>query len=336
MTDKNDSAHEDRNLLSRYLLGRLSDDDRDRLEHRLLADAALSDEAAVVEDELLDAYATGELPHGQRRDLETRLAASPRLRWRLAFARTLGRAAAASQASGAAGEAGRPGRLRRGLRWPAWLQLQPTLGLAAAAASLVLAVLCGTLLWQSNELRRQVAGLELERGRLAAEQRRLSAESAGLDRRLASERSQAESLETELTAARQRTSELEQELERRRPRPERSALTASFVLSAALRSDLGLRTVELPETAERVRLRLDLGVEEQFPSFLAVVQGPTGSEVWSEAGLAAAIRQPATAVDLVLPAAALRAGRHEVLLYGEAAGGEPELVGAFALDVAGR
>jgi hypothetical protein len=326
------SSEIDQKTATRFLLGELAEDERERLERRLLEDGPAGDAVAAAEDDLLDAWAAGELPRGQRLAFERRLRGSASLRRRAAFARALARAVRGDARAAVAADdppAGvvvpGPG-LRRAVA-------APLAGLAAAA-SLILALACGWLLWRGQALSERVADLQREAQELAAERDALATASGELDRRLASERAAAAEIEAALAQKERRLAELESELARRRAAPPRAPLTASFVLSAALRSEIGSRRLELPPGVERVRLTLDLGAEEDFASYLAVVTGPAGAEVWSQRGLPPAAGAAGTAVELDLPAAVLADGRHEALLYGEpeTAGGAHELVGAFEFE----
>lgn len=330
----------DAETAARYLLGELPEAERDRLELRLIEDGAASDLVAAAEDDLLDAWAAGELPRKRRLAFERRLRGSADLRQRAAFARSLARAAGAGAAAGGGAadtDADTPGEV---VAWPGRRRgVAAPVATFAAAAAVLLAVACGWLLWRSVRLSDQVAGLERETAAIAAERDALVERTRGFDRRIESERAAAAELETRLEDQREQLAELERLAGERaaRPEPPRAPVIASFVLSAALRSEVGSRRLELPAEAERVRLTLDLGAEEDFASYLAVIQGPSGREVWSERGLPPSAGGAGTAVEIELPAAVLADGRHEALVYGESeSGGEPELVGAFELETARR
>ena len=316
---------------TRFLLGELAEDERERLERRLLEDGAAGDAVVAAEDDLLDAYAAGELPRRQRLAFERRLRCSAALRRRAAFARALARAVGGG-ARAAGDDPGRPAAVvvpGPGLRRAA----APFAGLAAAA-SLILALACGWLVWRGQALSGRVADLERAAQELTAERDALATEGGELDRRLALERTAAADLEGSLAHERERLAGLEAELERRRAAPRPAPVTASFVLSAALRSELGPRRLDL-SGVEQVRLTLDIGTPEDYASYLAVIAGPRGGEVWSQRGLPPAAGAAGTAVELTLPTAVFADGRHEALLYGEpgSAGAEPELLGAFEFEV---
>lgn len=83
------SENQDDELLRSYLLGKLPDEDADRLERRLLADDELFDLAEAMELDLLAAVDRGTLTPEEREEALRKLAASPRGRQRLALARSL-------------------------------------------------------------------------------------------------------------------------------------------------------------------------------------------------------------------------------------------------------
>jgi hypothetical protein len=104
----------------RYLLGRLSEDEAERLERAYFGDESRADAIAAAESDLVDAYVAGTLPPPDREAFEAYYLSSPVHRDRVETARLL----AAAAAGAAAG--------RRPIA--AWL------GLAAAAAALAVFV----------------------------------------------------------------------------------------------------------------------------------------------------------------------------------------------------
>ncbi len=73
----------------RYLLGDLSDEERDRMEMDYFQDDALHEELLAVEEELIGSYVRGELTPEQRVRFEKRYLAAAEGRERVEFARTL-------------------------------------------------------------------------------------------------------------------------------------------------------------------------------------------------------------------------------------------------------
>jgi hypothetical protein len=315
-------------IATRFLLGGLTEAERERVEEELLGDAEACEEVAAREDELIDAYLGGELGRRDRRAFEAALAASPRLEERVGFARAL--AAVVGEEAAADGAAGAPPeRTRR-------QGTAPALRLAAVAAAVAVAVGAAWLADRSRDLRGRLDRAEAQRRELAAERDALVRRAADLEAAAGRERAAAAGLARDLAGERRRLAALEAELARRPARPAAPApLTVSFVLSAALRSPAGVPALAVPAAAEGVRLDLDLGGEEPFASFLASLAGPGGAVVWSAAGLlpAPAPAGGPTRVALALPAALLSPGRYELRLSGVLPGAPPELVGAYEFRV---
>jgi len=84
-----DNAMKDDEILRRYLLGGLDEEQADDLERRLLEDGELFELAEAVEGDLLAAAVHEGLPSAERGRVLRRLAASPEGRARLALARGL-------------------------------------------------------------------------------------------------------------------------------------------------------------------------------------------------------------------------------------------------------
>lgn len=106
--------------IDRYLLGRLADPDRERLEARMFEDRAVWTAIRDAEDDLIERYVAGELSAADRADFEGHFAVSASRRERIEFARGLPRALASV-----------PGMARAAKPAPPWT-MRPWLGVAAA------------------------------------------------------------------------------------------------------------------------------------------------------------------------------------------------------------
>jgi hypothetical protein len=81
---------EGREWMVRYLLGELQDEEeKARFEQRLLADEKLYEELLIAEDELMEAYLSGELSAGDKARFEEHFLGSPRCRERVENLRAL-------------------------------------------------------------------------------------------------------------------------------------------------------------------------------------------------------------------------------------------------------
>lgn len=82
-------GNDNRKLLLQYLLGELKPEDAAKLDERLLADASLLDSMEDAQNDLLDAYAAGDLDAEQCKRVERALLRSSRQWERLRLARSL-------------------------------------------------------------------------------------------------------------------------------------------------------------------------------------------------------------------------------------------------------
>src|SRR5215471_15320916 len=74
-------------LLRKYLLGELPEEEQIRIEERLLLDSDYVELLQIVEEELIDGYARGSLSGREREQLEERIAGSPLMQRKLRVAR---------------------------------------------------------------------------------------------------------------------------------------------------------------------------------------------------------------------------------------------------------
>ena len=81
--------HTEKTELKDYLLGRLREEDEERVEIRLLSDPVYTEEFDFVENELTDQYVAGELQGAEREQMERHFFASPTRREKLRIAAAL-------------------------------------------------------------------------------------------------------------------------------------------------------------------------------------------------------------------------------------------------------
>jgi hypothetical protein len=129
---------QDDELLRSYLLGKLPEEDANRLERRLLAEDDLFELADAVELDLLAAIDGGAFTPADREQILRKLAASPGGRERLAFARSLNAVAL---------ENARNSNVKRFSSW-ARVFPPPAIRWIALAASLVMVAILCQLAWQ--------------------------------------------------------------------------------------------------------------------------------------------------------------------------------------------
>ncbi|HEV3038765.1 MAG TPA: hypothetical protein VHA33_13395 [Candidatus Angelobacter sp.] len=131
--------------MNRYLLGQVSQEERDGFEDQYLADDDLYEELVAAENDLIDAYIKGKLSKIEQKQFETHFLNSPERHERVDFAKSLASYGAARQGTG----------LER--NWSSFFKAQPAAVRFAAAAMFL--VIAGGLLWMmvdNSLLRREV------------------------------------------------------------------------------------------------------------------------------------------------------------------------------------
>jgi hypothetical protein len=332
------TASTDDRKLSRYLLGRLAEAQRDELEVRLLADDETYAAMLAVEDDLIDAYARGELSDGDRSAFESHFLPRSGVAERIAFARNLHTVTTRSESRDAEDESRSE---RRASGWldslATWLDdllaPVPSLRLVPIAAALLLALATGWLAWQNASLSGNVERLQAAVHETRDAQSRLDQRRADLEAELAAVRAAAADTvdAEELARAEQRIGELEGEVESLRRVPDRKRrVAASFLLTLATRS-AGVPELVVPDAADVVKLQLDTAGDDQYyDAFRVRVLAPGGAEAWSRTGLAAS--DATGTVDVEVSAEVFTPGHYEVLLDGLGDDGA-ELVGAYEFQV---
>jgi hypothetical protein len=126
--------HDDQSRIREYLLGRLSDEEQEKIEERLIVDDQLFEELETSKDGLIEEYSAGELSQSDRESLENHYLASPEGRQRYTLSRALDRLAERKQRKQAPATHDRVSLLAKILGFFSWQRL----AFAAGTAALVL------------------------------------------------------------------------------------------------------------------------------------------------------------------------------------------------------
>lgn len=340
----------DERLVRRYLLGELAEEEREGLEQRLLTDDGFYETFAaleeVVEDELIDQYADGELTDAEHESFTRLLESNLERAEKLRLVRDLREHVVPVAVSEDSARAGRDMRHRTGRpRLFAFNVFQnPLVGLSCAAA-LLLAVLCGVwLLIKSNRL-------ETELRQLRAREQYTPNRDPGLQRELGALRARNEELTNSLRRSEEQRAGLEQQVASLKtsprqppvppgganPREPRAAIF-SLILSPTRRGAAageGVKVLTLPPGAARARLVLGVeGIDpKDFQSYEAVVESRAGATVWRASKLSVRVRRGRGQVVLLLPAELLPEGQYLVELNGVSSDGTVEPVGSYSFQV---
>jgi len=302
--------------LTRYLLGQSSERELERTEEAYFTDDEAFEQLLMAEEELIDAYASGEMPREERERFEELFMASPRGRERVQFARSLTAAGSVAQSTGMSQEAERtpPPSL-----FAALYARGATLRFALAAVALAAVVGYAWLLVERTRMRNELRQLRDERTALSNTMQEM-------EQRIAAEQRQNEELRAQLESKQAvpppkiaeqgdlatRQNEKPPNTFIRQPQP---PSVLSFVLTPGLVRSGGTRTLSVPPGASSIVLRLNIESDSNYSTYHAVLETADGRRVWS-ANMGKSQR-PAAALTLpALPAKNLPPDDYVLLLSG--------------------
>lgn len=303
-------------MMTRYLLGELSEAEQAQLEERYFTDAQTFNQLAQLETELVDGYARGRLSTQMRERFERAYLSNPNRRAHLRFSEALAVkldqtvvSRTAEQRSARA--ASRPRRF-----FSLLLGRPRAFAFSMALALLLLSSVSVWLFIESNRLRQELA-------------RTREAQTAQAER----EREAQE----QLADARKKTQELTNELDNRasntapqpQPTPSPSERAAPVVASLILTAN-GARGVDtgaasrlvIPPGAQQVRLQLNLR-ENDYQSYRLVLQAISGQEIFNQRVKPVLTKSGASFI-IMLPAAKVSAGDYMLTLKGLTTSGDLE------------
>lgn len=154
------AATEENDEIKQYLLGTLSQADRQRVEERLLTEESFFEEVLLGEDELIDQYLNGALPDESRDGFEQHFLSTPERQRKLKFGRALSRYVAQKSENAANEFIGTPhlsaavvAEPNRSTTWAAQFHAfwnSRTWGLRATLALASIAIIASAALWFSR------------------------------------------------------------------------------------------------------------------------------------------------------------------------------------------
>ena len=320
------------NLIARYLLGELSEEQQIEIEDRAFADKQYLASITAVENDLIDEYVRNELSGAERQRFEKKFLASAERRKRVEFARALAGVMEEQAVS-------KKIVVRKTESWT-WLDaiyafingLAPTARIAFVSAVPLLFIGAGYLFIETLRLRRELTEL-----RAASQSQQNSQQQA-----LQLERHRNEDLNAQLNQEKQQREQTDESLRELSeagdavnpaPRPVIASLT---LLPGLSRGGDDKPNLDVPADARLVRLQVGIDPEEQYKNFAVELRTLAGRQVWTRENLKARNRRGARAVGLALPATALKSGEYELKLRGVTESGAAEDVGFYYFNVRKR
>ncbi|MEK6324983.1 MAG: hypothetical protein AABN33_25355 [Acidobacteriota bacterium] len=304
--------------LTRYLLGKLTGEERIEVEDRYLSDGKFFDELAVAEDELIDDYVRGELSHSNRELFERNFLCSTGRHERVKSARALMKFADTHAAT-------------TRVSW--WQRVRSALSLESPAMRLVLAtgfmmlIIGGPLVViQMSKLSSDLQGLKSEQ--LAQNQRETE-----LEQLLAQQKRQNDELNQAINRERGERGQLEQEVARLR---EQQAPPVTFALGFGEieRSKGGpaqATKLNVPQGIEIIKLQLEL-LKDEYENYMVILEDAQQRDIWR--GLLQSTKAGKhRAVVVRLPSRLLSTGQYKLILSGTNNKRDYEVLSEFNVDV---
>ncbi|HEY6189266.1 MAG TPA: hypothetical protein VIW80_16555 [Pyrinomonadaceae bacterium] len=321
---------ENDDLIRRYLLGELSEDEREQFERRLMSEDDLYQQLLINEDDLIDEYVYSTLPEHDRVKFSRQFLQVPELRQDIRFAVALRNRAQKAAPQTTAEGSSKPSRPSL-FDWLRTFFMRPALGYALATALLAVVLLTVWLAVQNSRLRQQVEQLQ-------ARQTPTPAPPQDLQEQLASERLRNEQLSAELRRAQEANAvgaRPVEDAQERRPTPKPTGEPATFVaftLTPGLSrgESEGWKRISLQPGVREARIRLDLP-EAGYRSYRVTVRSiDSGREILQRQGLRAV---GGKFVQLSIAAALLSPNDYEILLSGTLPSGETEEISRYNFRV---
>jgi hypothetical protein len=314
----------DDRLLIRYLLGQLPEEETERLDELSIVGDDFACRLRDVENDLVDAYASGELSGETLARFQSSYLSSPEGREKVKFARVLlasqGRAAAApaSNAESAIPPGANPRNVSR-QRWRFFRLPRLTLYWGFAGAACLVLAGGGYLLLERQSLRSELDQAQADR-----------------------------------TALQQRQLELQRQLDEQHPhgslgqagqppdaqhvgaetaKVSRAPKTVAFLLLAETRGIGPVAPVAVPPGVDLAVLQLQLEFDD-FPKYQAALKDPvTNQIVWRSQSLTAMSLARNRAVSASLPVSLLKPQNYTLELTGISGNGTAELIGSYSFRV---
>lgn len=298
-----------------YLLGLGSEAEREHLESEFFGDDDAFQEMLTAEDDLIDAYARGELSAKERKQFKKRFLTSPQGRERLQFARALAGPQAEPEVAGSTW-------------WPGFFgsftKQNAVYRLGTVMAVVIVAVGFSALLIDRSRMNNELRELRAERARLAER-------SEELQRIADAERARSAELTAQIQASNNSSKPAEEVPRGQEPA---SDLLAFNISPGSVRGGGGQR-LAVPQKTRSIVLRLSFDRPSLHQQYRAAIETPDGSVVWRNDSFGS--RTNVTELSKIslpaIPASNLPPGDYVLLLSGKRSDGSFEPVANYSFRI---
>jgi hypothetical protein len=309
--------------LTRYLLGAVSETERENIEAEYLVDECMFEQMLIAEDELVDAYARGELSDQERTQFEKNFLTSARGRERVHFSQAL---------AGAISDARPVPVIVKPSPAPSffaalWASLTPKVRVAGVTFAVLLVAAFSWLLVERMRMRTELQELR-------AEHVRLTEQSKELQRIADAERARSAELAVQIEGKESQRGP-EPGTPEQAPRRPPEDIIAFNISPGSVRGSGGGTRLAVPRSAKFIRLTLNFERPSSHQEYRAAIETPDGNSVWRNDSVG--FRQNVTALDRVslpsIPVSALPPGNYILLLSGKQADGNFEPVANYSFTI---
>jgi hypothetical protein len=323
---------DDEQVIIDYLLAALPVAEVERLDELSVTDDEFAERLRIVENDLVDAYASGELTGDRLKGFQSHYLASPRRREKAQFAQALlAYSDKVSWATGTPSVAPSSSGSRRQRRWLSFFAMpRPVLQWGFAVAALLMLFAGGYLLFENQRLRNQMTQAQGERA--ALEQRE-----SELQRQLDDKRSADAETEKELERVRERLAELEQRATNEQPTTNELARPTSkvvaFTLAPPMRGGGQPPTVRVPVGTDVVALTLQLEPNDFSAYRVALKVAATNQIIWRSGRLKSQSKGGIRTLSIRLRADLLKPQHYTLEVSGVRTTGAAEIIGGYSFTV---
>ena len=311
-------------LIVRYLLGDLPEEEQVRLEDRAFSDREYLRDIEEAENDLIDEYVRGALTETERQKFEQRFLVSAERQSKVEFARALARVVPVTE------EVAQPVSIHWREALTAFLRgLNPSLQFSMAAAMLLFVFGMAWLFNVTRSLHSQVVQLQ-------AEQQQRQQQEETLRQQTATERARNADLAAQLERERARNQELATQLEHDQAKNDSantSFLASLFLPPGIARGNSNRLKLVIQSATRTARLRVGLERSDDFKSYRLELRAAQGQQVWTQDHLQPQSSRAGRILQLTIPASALNPGQYELTLKGVTETTQTEDVRYYYFDV---
>ena len=324
----------DDKLLTRYLLGGLSESQQAQVEEQLFADTACYDRLCALKAELTDQYVRGDLTSREQQVFARRFLTTKDGREDELFARALDVVLREERAERQPVITQTAATLSWREKLAQYFQPFPAWQMALTAATLLLVAGAAFLFVETQRLRQQldIAARQLAGAQTEAQQ--AARTEAELAEQLRRARARNEELDQLSRTAQQERDQARQELARRSSSGSMLGTMLSLILvPGAGRGGAHVDELSLTPQTQRVQLQLLLSPGENQPNYRAEIRTKQGDLIHTQNQLLSRRTKDGKALQLTIPAQLLKDGSYVVSLFGVPPGQAPELINHYDFKI---